>query len=174
VISARPWARLMKLLLLCIARCVADTNDPDHFEDSIDAFYRLGNNPRIMVATLGNVCSIAFFNFFGLSVTKNLSATTRMVLDSIRTLVVWGVDLALGWEQFQYLQIVGFFFLLLGTAVYNKIVPVPYAYLDHRHWTELDSRALLLKQGEVEQEETSHSVGMRAPLLNGQHAETNA
>jgi len=53
--------------------------DPHHFEDSIDAFYRLNDNPIIAVATLGNLLSIAFFNFFGLSVTKNLSATTRMV-----------------------------------------------------------------------------------------------
>lgn len=41
----------------------------------------------------------SFFNFFGLSVTKHMSATTRMVLDSVRTLVVWGADLALGWEE---------------------------------------------------------------------------
>ena len=97
-----------------------DSADPAHFEDSLDALHRLGNSPKIMVATLGNVCSIAWFNFFGLSVTKHMSATTRMVLDSIRTLVVWGVDLGLGWEQFQYLQIVGFALLLLGTAIYNK------------------------------------------------------
>ena len=43
-----------------------------------------------MLATLGNVASIAFFNFFGISVTKEMSATTRMVLDSIRTFVIWG------------------------------------------------------------------------------------
>ena len=31
--------------------------------------------------------SIAFFNFFGISVTKDMSAAHRMVLDSLRTLV---------------------------------------------------------------------------------------
>jgi len=49
--------------------------------------------------------SIAFFNFAGISVTKELSATTRMVLDSVRTLVIWIVTLSLGWQNFQYLQV---------------------------------------------------------------------
>lgn len=52
-----------------------------------------------------NVFSIAFFNFAGVSVTKELSATTRMVLDSIRTLVVWIFSLVFKWEHFQYLQV---------------------------------------------------------------------
>lgn len=54
-----------------------------------------------------NVFSIAFFNFAGVSVTKELSATTRMVLDSIRTLVVWVFSIMLQWESFQYLQVGG-------------------------------------------------------------------
>ena len=46
-----------------------------------------------------NIISIAFFNFFGLSVTKTQSATTRMVLDSVRTVVIWAFALAVGWEK---------------------------------------------------------------------------
>ena len=67
--------------------------------DAIDGLYQMGNNPLIVVAVIGNIVSIAFFNFFGLSVTKTQSATTRMVLDSIRTIVIWAVCLALGWEE---------------------------------------------------------------------------
>merc|ERR1739845_246202 len=79
----------------------------------------------IIVAMSGNMCSIAFFNFFGISVTKSLSAAHRMVLDSVRTVVVWVVSLALGWEQFHALQIVGFVIMSLGTAMYNEIITVP-------------------------------------------------
>jgi hypothetical protein len=56
---------------------------------------------------LGNILSIAFFNFAGISVTKELSATTRMVLDSGRTLIIWIVSLALQWQPFYPLQISG-------------------------------------------------------------------
>lgn len=121
-----------------------------------------------MVATLGNIFSIAFFNYFGLSVTKHLSATTRMVLDSIRTLVVWSVDLALGWEDFQYLQIVGFFFLLIGTAIYNKILYIPYEPLDYRYWAEIEAQeAAMNKPTSAIEEESLHyrAINMQSPLL---------
>ncbi|NWU88071.1 S35F6 protein, partial [Onychorhynchus coronatus] len=88
-------------------------------EDALDAFCQAGHQPLILVALLGNVGSISFFNFCGLSVTKELSATTRMVLDSLRTLLVWALSLALGWERFHALQILGFAVLLAGAALYN-------------------------------------------------------
>ncbi|NP_001002559.1 solute carrier family 35 member F6 [Danio rerio] len=90
-------------------------------EDALDAFCQIGHKPLILLALLGNTVSIAFFNFAGISVTKEISATTRMVLDSLRTLVIWVVSLALGWEKFQGLQILGFIILLLGTAMYNGL-----------------------------------------------------
>ncbi|XP_037305031.1 solute carrier family 35 member F6 [Pungitius pungitius] len=90
-------------------------------EDALDAFCQIGHEPLILLALLGNTVSIAFFNFAGISVTKEISATTRMVLDSLRTLVIWAVSLALGWEQFQGLQVLGFLVLLVGTALYNGL-----------------------------------------------------
>lgn len=90
-------------------------------EDALDAFCQIGHQPLILLALLGNTVSIAFFNFAGISVTKEISATTRMVLDSLRTLVIWVVSLALGWEQFHGLQVLGFLVLLLGTALYNGL-----------------------------------------------------
>lgn len=73
----------------------------------------------------GNVVSIAFFNFAGISVTKELSATTRMVLDSVRTLFIWLITLFLAWQDFQILQLVGFVILLSGMCLYNNIIIVP-------------------------------------------------
>ncbi|XP_034277105.1 solute carrier family 35 member F6 [Pantherophis guttatus] len=90
-------------------------------EDAIDAFCQIGNLPLIAVALLGNISSIAFFNFAGISVTKEISATTRMVLDSLRTIVIWVVSLAIGWEVFHGLQILGFLILLVGAALYNEL-----------------------------------------------------
>ena len=51
-----------------------------------------------------------------------MSATTRMVLDSVRTLVIWGVSLLLRWQDFYYLQLIGFAVLLTGMCIYNDIV----------------------------------------------------
>ncbi|NXR27920.1 S35F6 protein, partial [Cinclus mexicanus] len=90
-------------------------------EDPADAFCQIRRDPVILAALLGNVGSISFFNFAGLSVTRELSATTRTVLDSLRTLLVWALSLALRWERFHPLQIPGFALLLLGTALYNGL-----------------------------------------------------
>ncbi|KAM8726693.1 solute carrier family 35 member F6 [Acanthopagrus schlegelii] len=100
----------------------AFSDNPRHvLEDALDAFCQIGHKPLILLALLGNTVSIAFFNFAGISVTKEISATTRMVLDSLRTLVIWVVSLGLGWEQFQGLQVLGFLVLLAGTALYNGL-----------------------------------------------------
>ncbi|XP_009882845.1 PREDICTED: solute carrier family 35 member F6, partial [Charadrius vociferus] len=90
-------------------------------EDALDAFCQIGHRPLIALALLANISSIAFFNFAGISVTKEISATTRMVLDSLRTLVIWAVSLAVGWETFHGLEILGFGVLLTGTALYNGL-----------------------------------------------------
>lgn len=95
-------------------------------EDIPDAFYQIGTTPLLLVPILGNIISIAFFNFAGVSVTKELSATTRMVLDSVRTLVVWAVSLLIPWQKFQYLQPVGFIVLIIGMMIYNDIVILPF------------------------------------------------
>ena len=59
------------------------------------------------------------------SVTKEMSATTRMVLDSVRTLTIWAYGLGVGWETFAGLQVGGFVLLILGTFVYNNLLVVP-------------------------------------------------
>jgi len=117
----------------CVICCVLvgmnyihdDTKPTCKFEDAADAFTQMSHSAIIVLAILGNILSIAFFNFFGISVTKAMSAAHRMVLDSVRTFVIWGVSLAIGWEDFKPLQVVGFVVLLTGTAVYNEIVKLP-------------------------------------------------
>ncbi len=100
------------------------------FEDAVDAFYMLGNNWRLLFAAVGTVVSIAFFNFAGLTVTSTMNATTRMVLDSVRTIFIWVFSLAIGWQEFQPLQPVGYFVLFIGTCVYYDMIIMPtYRYL---------------------------------------------
>merc|ERR1712038_1088225 len=94
-------------------------------EDAYDGLYQLAHNPFLAFAFCGTVISIAFFNFAGISVTKEMSATTRMVLDSVRTLVIWGVSLGVGWQIFHFLQLIGFFILVTGMCVYNDLLIVP-------------------------------------------------
>jgi len=50
---------------------------------------------------------IRSFNFFGLSVTRSVSATSRSIIDTLRTLFIWLISLGLGWEKFNWLQVLG-------------------------------------------------------------------
>jgi len=89
----------------------------DHFEDAYDAVVQMGKSWLLTTMLVLNTFSIAFFNFFGVSVTKHMSASTRMVLDSLRTMVIWSFSLAVGWQGFCYVQLIGFVDLLTGTVV---------------------------------------------------------
>lgn len=94
-------------------------------EDSIDGLYQIYNSPEIAGGYFGTVVSIGFFNFAGVSITKELSATTRMVLDSVRILVIWSFTVLVGWQAFIPLTLLGFVLLVLGMKIYNRIIPLP-------------------------------------------------
>ena len=100
-------------------------------EDGMDAIKQIGNSDVLKFSLFIYLLSIAFFNFFGISVTRAMSASHRMVLDSLRTVAVLSISLLLKnddgthWETFHWQQLVGFFFLLLGTAMYNEVVRFP-------------------------------------------------
>jgi drug/metabolite transporter (DMT)-like permease len=51
-----------------------------HFENTPDALVQISRSGPLAAACMGNILSIAFFNFFGLSVTKYMSATHRYVV----------------------------------------------------------------------------------------------
>mmetsp|Transcript_19742 Transcript_19742/g.50121 ORF Transcript_19742/g.50121 Transcript_19742/m.50121 type:complete len:389 (-) Transcript_19742:156-1322(-) len=99
--------------------------NPDKLENSIDAFVQMSNNWKIPFWMALMILSIAFFNFFGISMTKFASATTRMVLDSVRTIVIWCVFLIAREENFNYpwglLKLAGFLLLTKGVFVYNEV-----------------------------------------------------
>lgn len=100
----------------------ANFSSTGKMEDAIDAFVQIGNNLTLLVPIIGTIVSIAFFNYAGISVTKEMSATTRMVLDSVRTMVIWVFSLAMQWQKYHYLQVIGFSFLLVGMCLYNDVI----------------------------------------------------
>uniref|UniRef100_A0A914Q0R1 EamA domain-containing protein n=1 Tax=Panagrolaimus davidi TaxID=227884 RepID=A0A914Q0R1_9BILA len=90
------------------------SNPYGRLEDIFFAFKEIGDNRTILAALALTIVSIAFFNFAGVTVTKRLSATSRMVLDSVRTLVIWIISIPLFGEQFIAVQLLGFALLLVG------------------------------------------------------------
>jgi hypothetical protein len=85
--------------------------------------------PTVLYSGVAIACSIALFNYFGLSVTRHVSATARSLTDTCRTLAIWIISLTLGWEHFVWpvslLQVLGFSFLVYGTFLFNNLVTPP-------------------------------------------------
>jgi len=142
------WGFLLMSILLVPFYYIPGNTTGGKLENAIDAFVQIGNSYVVMGAVIGNVVSIGFFNFFGITVTRRISATTRMVLDSVRTLVIWMFGLAVGWEKFQYMQAIGFPLLIIGMFVYNGTIKIPGV-------TEVIEEGSGEKQGEDREEEGS-------------------
>jgi len=76
--------------------------------DAAEGYRQVLDNRAIGISSLLIMVSIGGFNFFGLSVTRSISATSRSIIDTCRTLFIWIISLGLGWETFKWLQVVGF------------------------------------------------------------------
>ncbi|KCV69544.1 hypothetical protein H696_03965 [Fonticula alba] len=94
---------LSTAFLMPIFHFAIGVNDFASMFDMKFAFMRLFDSPAILISTIGSVISISFFNFFGLSVTKFMSATSRSTIDAMRTLFVWMFSLIFGWEAYVFL-----------------------------------------------------------------------
>ncbi|XP_015598627.1 solute carrier family 35 member F6 [Cephus cinctus] len=130
-LQAVGWEGIFGFLGICLAivplnfiRAVPPFADNSRgtLEDTLDAFVQIGNSGYLLMAIVGITVSIAFFNFAGISITKELSATTRMILDSVRTILIWLFSLLFRWQAFHYLQLLGFAILLIGMCCYNNII----------------------------------------------------
>lgn len=83
----------------------------------------------------GCCLSIMFFNLFGLYITKQSGAVFRVILDTLRTIIIWIIGAIVGFEDLKntnklILEIIGFLFLLSGIIIYNEILTISICGLD--------------------------------------------
>ncbi|KAH6849808.1 hypothetical protein B0I37DRAFT_369919 [Chaetomium sp. MPI-CAGE-AT-0009] len=124
----------MVLLHAAIGRTEAGRYGPF---DMVEGWRQFWENKGVFVSSIMIMISIGGFNFFGLSVTRSVSATARSTIDTCRTLFIWMVSLGLGWETFKWLQVVGFALLVYFTFLFNGVVQPPFAFLRVREVEEL-------------------------------------
>lgn len=84
-----------------------------------ESFSQMFGSNTILMSSVFIMLSIAGFNFCGISLTHELSATARSTIDTCRTLSVWLIAILLGWESFHFLQFLGFVVLVFGTLCFN-------------------------------------------------------
>jgi UPF0716 family protein affecting phage T7 exclusion len=118
------------LIILPIFNMIPCSN-PDlcsdgYIENSVTAFEQIGASWQLSLLFVGFMLSISLFNFTGVTTTKKAGALARSTIDTSRTVLIWIFSIFVGWEIFLWLQLIGFFFLVLGTLVYNEILKIPW------------------------------------------------
>ncbi|KAI8334769.1 hypothetical protein BC941DRAFT_432126 [Chlamydoabsidia padenii] len=95
--------------------------------DMVQGFHDFFDHAGVWQTGIAISLSIAFFNWFGLSITHTVSATARSTIDASRTLFIWMVSLYFGWETFSWIQVVGFVVMVTGTFYFNGVLRWPFA-----------------------------------------------
>ncbi|TGZ73384.1 hypothetical protein CRM22_001552 [Opisthorchis felineus] len=129
------------LMMICIAlpavHFIPGNDLNGSYENVLDALYQLVDSPLLLVNCILYILSIALFNYFGLSITRYLSAVHRTLIDALRTTLVWCISLLLYYStsgrfgelfdvSWGLIQIDGFACLIIGTLIYNKVMDVSF------------------------------------------------
>jgi len=104
-------------------------------ENIFDTIY-LMRYPLVAAACLTFIFALMIMNFLSQKITQLLSAVHRQLISSIRTLMVWGVDLVIyyfisrsvgeSWNtETSLIELAGFCCLVAGTFVYGRNRPAP-------------------------------------------------
>ena len=131
--------------------CIKDSDTGElRFENALFAFKQIWDSWRLKLYISLYVLSIASFNFSGLTISKYASATSRTIVDTLRTVLVWTFFLVMPFvpddtkEKFSWLQLLGFMILILGGLIYNEILVLKF-------WGFADNTKAAIKKREEEQ-----------------------
>lgn len=128
------WGIILMSIILFVMYCIPG-NDAGSYENAIESLEMLAGSRDLLIFVLFYLCSISFFNFFGVTISGQLSAVHRTLNDALRTIIIWVVeiivfytiseDFGTGWKAHTYLQLVGFALLVLGNLLKNAIIKLP-------------------------------------------------
>lgn len=104
--------------------------DHGHVEDIVDTMHMFSHSWMIVLVLFSDMTMMLFYNVFGMEVTDSLSAVYRVVIETLRTLCVWLIDLFIyyvlsdgklgeSWTPYSPVQLIGFTLMVLGTILYN-------------------------------------------------------
>jgi drug/metabolite transporter (DMT)-like permease len=121
------WNLLFAIIMLVVVwfiPCSASYCSNGRLDDALYAVKQMGQHPLIIVYFAILAVSITSYQLSGVFITKLGSAAQRCTIDIARTILIWAFFLiyrGAGHETFQYLELIGFFGIIIGTVVYNEI-----------------------------------------------------
>jgi len=101
------------------------------FEDVLGALYQIGHDSELGMLMLAYVLVHLPGQVMQYFIIGRSSALMYNLVAQCQSGVLWIVELAIGWNTFQVLQLVGFVLIALGTLIYTYVIPV-------RAWAKLE------------------------------------
>jgi hypothetical protein len=113
-------------------------------EDTLDTFKMMSNAPIIVIFVVVYVIVILCYNVTGMFVTSMTSAVVRTILEGVRTMCIWIVQVILHYgflgtdygnknpdigealTLWSIMQLSGFVLLFTGMLLYNRILEIPW------------------------------------------------
>ena len=145
---------------VCIRDSADENNYSIRFENAIFALEQIYDSTKLKCYLSLYVLSIAFFNFSGLTISKNVSSTARTIVDTMRTIVIWVFFLTMPFvpeetkETFSWLQLLGFSILILGSVIYNEILVIPFCGCAENTKEAIKKREIELEKKNKTEEES--------------------
>ncbi|CAE7632687.1 SLC35F6 [Symbiodinium pilosum] len=134
------WGALAMLVFVFPTLYMLPGQDHGHAEDEVNAYQLLRSNSTLCTLMGLYIFSCATYNISGIAVTGALSAVHRVMIEALRTLIVWAFGLsvhylydsksALGevWTPYSWLEVAGFLLLVIGQVIYGAMVKIPRLY----------------------------------------------
>lgn len=123
------WGTILCVVLLYPAAYFTPGQDHGSLENGYNTYVMFTQNAHIQNVFLLYFLSVLQYNILAVLVTYMLDSVWHAILDNFRPVTVWATDLFIfyhlsksfgePWTIWSYLQLVGMFVLLYGTAIYN-------------------------------------------------------
>jgi len=124
------------IMFCCVFPIVGRMQGPDYgnCQESLENdTYMVQNSPELQKVIAAYLFSVFSYNIAGMVDTYSLSAVHRTMLEASRTAVIWSLDLLIHswypdsaygevWCAWSFLQLAGFFLLVIGQATYGEII----------------------------------------------------
>jgi hypothetical protein len=137
------WGSIICLFILYPASYAIPGTDHGSLENPFNTYTMMSNSSAICGIFVLYFLSIFVYNMLAILITYMLNSVWHAILDNFRPVTVWSTDLVLfycitagafgeTWSKFSWLQVLGMFVLLYGTAIYNA--PNPGSLLLKGEW----------------------------------------
>merc|ERR1711972_724615 len=126
------WGLLVMLFIVFPVLYMLPGADNGHMEDVFDTLAMLASNPQLVGMYCLYIFSCGTYNMAGIKVTGALSAVHRVMIEALRTCVLWVFGITVhhfsplspfgeALNSFSILEVFGFLLLIKGQAVYKSV-----------------------------------------------------